>query len=152
MSRSTPRIKLSCDGLDVVVTISQETQSGEITEVIMKGSQFSCTMYILKSVETQLIADQQQTYDQNSEREVRPKSPTPPSSFEELFENINQPISTECDGETEAVTDEQTFEMSIVSENGDEDDEYDPVNLEIDQRDEIECYSFDKKLYKTIIL
>ena len=83
MSRSRPFVKINIGVDGIIVTLSKEI-------VMDDGVQFSKTVYTLKAIERQLISDSQQENPNTLElKDDRPKSPTPPNNFEELFANMD---------------------------------------------------------------
>ena len=90
MSRSSPFVKIDIGVDGISVTLSQDKDENDplssIVDIVMDSVQFSNTVYTLKAIERQLILDSQQ---ENQSKEDRPKSPTPPDNFEELFANMD---------------------------------------------------------------
>ena len=90
MSRSSPFVKIDIGVDGISVTLSQDKDENDplssMVDIVMDSVQFSNTLYTLKAIERQLILDSQQ---ENQSKEDRPKSPTPPDNFEQLFANMD---------------------------------------------------------------
>jgi len=147
----SPLIKLDICDEDIVVTLTQYTdEQGTPPEtIVMNSVQFSNTLYTLKAIEHQLLLDSQKPAVFSgglSDNLVvspvdRPKAPTPPENFGELFASmegsdwiLNQNVAmieevdnmpSERDDYLEAPVDGTAKKMEIT------DEIYDPINFHV---------------------
>lgn len=156
------------EGEMIVTMVQNEEENGTLTnnEIVMNARSFANTIYILKALEEKLNADcNKQIFSQDEEAErladnvenIRPKTPTPPDNFEELFANIksfdenvdndnsvwmhesaavrSNEIGIPTDGEQETTNRnasiDETDEKRNISEYASGNEEYDPINFSI---------------------
>ena len=104
----------------ISVTLSQNKDENDplasMVDIVMDGVQFSNTVYTLKAIERQLILDCQQP-NAFELKEDRPKTPTPPENFEELFANMDGFNNTEWMLDPAVASSEEVVDVSSTNQN-----------------------------------